>query len=106
MTKSYKTSTKTPKVLTFDLDDREFTFTAPKMSGLILQIAEKGEAGGIAGLLNWLSDGLTEEDNDFIIERLRDPDDPLDFDVVQEIVEDLMAAASNRPTKPRRASSR
>jgi hypothetical protein len=104
--KQYKSQPKIKKVSTFELDDRTIEFTAPKMSGLLLDIASGGETGSIAAVLNWLSDGLSEEDNDYIIERLRDPDDDLDFDIIQQIVEDLMEQVTDRPTKRRPGSSR
>jgi hypothetical protein len=102
MGKSYSTKNRERKTLTFTLDDREFQFNTPKNASLVLAAASDDERAPIREFMNWLSTGLGEEDNAYIISRLQDPADDLDFDLIQEIVEDLMAQAAGRPTKPQR----
>lgn len=104
-----KTYTSKPRdrtrVLTFTLDDRVFEFRPPKDSSLVLALLSGNDAAPVQATFNWLSGGLSEEDNDFIIERLANEDDDLDFDTLGEIVQDLMEEASGRPTKQRRGFS-
>lgn len=106
MGKSYNTKHRERKVMTFELDGRQFSFRAPKNSHLVLPLIGGNDAAPVTAMFNWLSDGLSEEDNQFIIDRLQDDDDDFDIDDLQEIVEDLIAEATGRPTKPRPVSSR
>lgn len=105
MTRSYTTPVRKPKVVEFTLDDRVIQFTAPKTSTMLLAFLG-GDTAAVGGTLNWLSEGLTEEDNDWLVGRLQDPEDDLDFDTLQLILEDLIADVMGRPTKPRRGFSR
>lgn len=97
--KSYRSRKAAREQIQFELDDRVFAFQPPKVAPLLLAFAS-GDAGSVAALFDWLSDGLSEDDNAFIISRLQDPHDDLDFDVLNEIIEDLFASTAKRPTKP------
>jgi hypothetical protein len=105
MGKSYTTPERKRKVVDFELDGRTIQFTAHKTSTMLLGFMG-GDTAAVGATLNWLSDGLSEEDNDWIVGRLQDPEDDLDFDTLQLILEDLIADVMGRPTKPRRGFSR
>lgn len=48
---------------------------------------------------DWLGNGLTEEDNDWLIARLKDPDDWLDLGTLNDITKELMSLVTGkRPT--------
>jgi hypothetical protein len=109
VTKDYKSKPRERKVVEFNLDDRKIVFTAPKDSSLVLPLVTgsgNAEIAQVQVMFNWLSEGLSEEDNDHIISRLQDSDDDFDLPLLQEIVEDLIAEVVDRPTKPRRGSSK
>lgn len=108
MAKTYSTSTtlaRTP--IDFELDGTTYHFTPPKTASVILGFAAGGSEG-IKGLLNWLSDGLPEDQMETLKARLLDPEDPLDFELVGEITSDLLEQVTEqktgRPTRPRLVS--
>lgn len=109
--KAFDVPKRTPTVLEFTLgDDDLYTFTPPKTSGMLLDIvvgdpdADNNVAATRASL-NWLSDGLPDDQAQRILDRLRDPDDDLDTDTLNEVIKWLVEQASNRPTRRRTASS-
>lgn len=102
--KSYKTEHVEREVIQFELDGVTFEFTPPKSSKLVMgmvQADNADEAGFYAtrDMFNWLGLGLSDEQGQLLLDRLNDPEDDLDLDVLGEIVKDLVAEASNRPTK-------
>lgn len=52
-------------------------------------------------MLDWFGNGLSDEDEDWLIGRLKDPDDWFDFTHVNEIVKSLIGVMSGRPTGSR-----
>jgi hypothetical protein len=47
---------------------------------------------------DWLGQGLSDEDNERVIRRLRDPKDDLDVDTLSTVVERLSEKVAARPT--------
>jgi hypothetical protein len=89
----------TTKTIDFDLDGDTYHFTPIKTAALILS----GFMGGGEQLktqLNWLSDGLPDNESDRIQARLLDADDPLDIDHLLGVVTWLLEEMSGRPTTP------
>lgn len=106
MTKTFKTKAKPGQVVDFNLDDDTFNFKPPKFAITLLAIINAGADEPIAqvrAILNWLSDGLPEDQNARLIARLSDPDDNLDFDDLEDVFGYLMEQVTGRPTKPQRA---
>jgi hypothetical protein len=111
MVKSFETKQRERKVTEFELDGETFTFTHPKKASLIMSVVEEGgldknttDSDSIRDLLNWLGEGLSEEQGDKILARLRDPQDDFDLPDVNDIARHLLAQTSNRPTRRRFAS--
>lgn len=64
---------------------------------------EQASAGAKAtkGLLDWFAGGLDDDDEDYLIGRLRDGNDWFDFSHLNEITKQLIAVMSDRPTTSR-----
>lgn len=106
-TKTFTSGSKPRKPLTFALDDRTFTFTPPKLAGMVLDLLdgsddEEASNNAAQAAFDWLSDGLPEEESELLVARLRDPDDPLDLPDVVEIIRWLLGKVADRPTTSRR----
>lgn len=106
--KTFETKAKEAKIVEFALDGREMTFTTPKRAGLIASVVNNIGLDGRAvdtdstrDLLNWIGEGLSEEDAEHILGRLKDPADDFDLADVNEIAKHLLAQSSNRPTRRR-----
>jgi hypothetical protein len=114
----FKTSRKRKDPLTFTVEgeDHIYSFTPPKTALMMLPmldvIVAQGvgteEAQGEAGLrmmkaqLDWLSAGLSEQDNDRLLARISDPEDDLDFEtLVGEYIPELAKVTGGRPTTSR-----
>lgn len=80
-------------------DDHEYVFTPPKSAFMVLAIIDdETDGGALRGTFDWMGAGLSEEDNDRIIGRLRDSKDDLDIDTLTDIVRNLNEAIAGRPT--------
>lgn len=99
MSLEFKTATKRKDPITFTLDDDTYEFTPQKSAGVILSIMEDSdEAAALKAMFDWLSDGLSEEDDKKLIARLKDPEDEFDWPDMQEIIQELQKELSGRPT--------
>lgn len=100
---SFTTGVRRTQTITFDLDGERYSFTPPKTALLTMRLIS-GELGGdedLAGTratFDWLSDGLPEEQNDRLVERLRDPKDDFDVENLATIIEWLRKKVDGRPT--------
>ncbi len=109
--KSFETKSREKQVVEFELDGETFRFTPPKRAGLIASVVStvgldktSTDTDSVRDLLNWLGDGLSEEQSQRIFERLNDDADDLDLDQVNEIARYLLGQSSNRPTRRRSGS--
>lgn len=122
MAKSFNSKPSTRKAdIEFDLDGRKFYFKPVKQStSLISMVQVRGDdmdadMERVGALLDWLIAGLDREyykayQKDpntelpetsqwkVILDRLKDPDDELEFDTVVEITNWLMSESSGNPT--------
>lgn len=109
MSKQFVTQEKERKTVEFDVDDRHIVFQVPKKSGLIASVVNRVgldsrnlETDSTRDLLNWLGEGMTEEDSKWLLERLLDADDEFDLEDINEIAKYILGQTSNRPTRRRR----
>lgn len=109
MSKQFETKPKEKKIVEFDIDDRHIVFEVPKKSGLIASVVNSVgldsrnlDTDSTRDLLNWLGDGMTEEDGEWILSRLKDPKDEYDLEDINEIAKYILGQTSNRPTRRRR----
>lgn len=111
MTKEFTTKERPPKITEFDLDGEHYVFTAPKRAGLVMSVVTtvgvdgKGstDSDSVRDLLNWVGDGLPEDQAARLLGRLQDPDDDFDLENMNEIARYLLGQSSNRPTRRRSA---
>lgn len=107
--KQFTTKEKEQKEVDFELDGRQIHFVVPKRSGLIMSVVNNVGLNGrnldtdsTRDLLNWLGEGMSEEDAEWILGRLKDPDDDFDLEDINDIAKHLLGQGSNRPTRRRR----
>lgn len=86
--------------ITFKIDDDEFTFNPPKLAGAVLEGIESGDDFGAS--LDWLQKGLSDEQADLIVHRLKDDKDSFDVTDLSMIIQALMEKIVGRPTPPSR----
>jgi hypothetical protein len=85
----------------FDLggNDHEYKFTPPKKAELVLPMLDaEDDMEAAREAFAWLDKGMSEEDRDHLAKRLRDPDDDLDIDHVQDLVRLLVEEMGEDPT--------
>jgi len=107
--KSFTTAKKRRDPLEFTLDEdtpkeRTLRFVPQKVSGMVMDLFDDDDESKppAKAAMDWLSDGLSEEDNDYLIARLKDPEDDFDFPDLGRIVKWLVGEVTGRPTGPRR----
>jgi hypothetical protein len=108
MAKDFITKQRERTIIEFTLDGEPFSFTPPKKAQLIMSAIttiglDKASTDGdsVRDLLNWLGEGLGDEQAERVLGRLRDPDDDFDLDAVNDIARHLLGQSSNRPTRRR-----
>lgn len=91
--------------ITFRLgeDDHEYVFTPPKSAIMLMPLIDPSENNNglemTKATFDWLGDGLSEEDNKRIQDRLRDRDDDLDIELLSEVIQKLGEKINgDRPT--------
>lgn len=81
--------------------DHVYSFTPPKSAVMMMPVLDSDEVTDIGmtrATFDWLSEGLSEEDSDRIMARLRDPKDDLDIDTLAEVIQGLSEKVSGRPS--------
>ena len=95
--------------ITFIVDGSEFTAYPPTSGQFALmlsaQASHRGIADKVAAMIDFFDGMLEEEDQQVFRRRLLDRRDPMDFDMVEEIMEYLIEEWSARPTQPPHESS-
>lgn len=83
-------------------EDHEYVFTPPKSAVMLMPILEPdGDNEGLGltkATFDWLGTGLSIEDRERVIGRLKDQRDDLDIDTLTEIVSKLSERVAGRPT--------
>lgn len=84
-------------------EDHEYVFTPPKSAVMLMPILEvdstSDEGLGLTkATFDWLGSGLSQEDRERVIARLKDPQDDLDIDTLTEVVQALSERVAARPT--------
>jgi hypothetical protein len=98
---SFKVATRRVEPVTFDLspDPHEYSFVPPKQADMVLpMLGAESDLVAAKAAFEWLDNGLSEEDQDRISKRLKDPKDDLDIDTIEEVVTALVEQVSGRPT--------
>ena len=89
-----------PITFTVEGDEHVYNFMAPKTASMVLPMMESAENGLLAtkAALDWLDKGLSQEDQDRISNRLKDPEDDFDVEALEDVVLGLVEAVGARPT--------
>lgn len=121
--KSFRTSPIEVKTTQFDIDGELYTFTHPKKAALIAPVfhaatnqdKDNAQLEHLSNFFTFFLRGLNKEhvatskrDGHkeyvegctacYVVAKLDDPDDPLDSDLVTEVINALVAEAGDRPT--------
>jgi hypothetical protein len=98
----FTTAKRRAKPITFTLDDEDYVFTPPKRAGAVVDLVLSGEGvdelAATRAAFDWLSRGLPEEQNDRIVERLKDPEDDFDIENLEDLLQWLRKRVEGRPT--------
>ena len=71
-------------------------FTVPGWAPILL--ANTDSVGGMTRLyLDWLGAGLADEDGQWILDRLLDPEDPFDIPEINDVIFGVMEEVTGRP---------
>lgn len=104
-----------PITFTIGKSDHEYVFNPPKSAVMMLPIIEPGapeedgkqtkkeshEEAKLAltkATFDWLGEGLSKEDHELLVSRLKDPKDDLDVPTLSNIVKGLSERIAARPT--------
>lgn len=106
--KSFETKARDKQLIQFELDGESFSFTPPKRAELIMSVVSSvgldgrsTDSDSVRDLLNWIGDGLPEDQAKRLLDRLSDPDDNFDLTDINEIARYLLGQSTNRPTRRR-----
>lgn len=96
----FQTAKRRKEPIPFTLDGEEYEFTPQKNSVLVMPSMSDDKDGTeeLRGIFDWLGAGLPDEQEQRLIERLKDPEDDLDLDMLSEIVSGLIEEIGGRPT--------
>ena len=95
-------------------DPHVYRFIPPKDAVMMMPVFESAtdskQNGGLGlGLtkstFDWLGQGLSEQDHDHLLARLRNPEDDLDIEDLSTVVERLTERAGGRPTTSKSGST-
>jgi len=98
--------------VTFRIGDEDYEFKVPKSYGLVNAIRSINRGDAAEGQAEvqmfdkveaWLFDALEPDKADRLRARLLDDDDALDTDHILEVFQQLVKAASDRPSGQRRS---
>jgi hypothetical protein len=95
---AFTTAARRTEAITFTLDGVEFHFTPPKVAGFVLPVVDDDEIGTFRGMMEWLGNGLPDDQEALLEARLRDPDDDLDVPDLTDIFMALVGRVGARPT--------
>lgn len=101
--KSFKTEKRKVETYEFELDGEKFRFTPNKTASFMLPILEEDDSSKMEmiatkGQFDWLHNGLTKAQSKKIIDRLKDPKDDLDVDLLLDIIDWLQDEVSGKAT--------
>lgn len=98
---SFKVPKRNREPITFDLEGskHEYSFVPDKQASMVLPMLDaESDLDAAKSAFQWLDRGLSEADRAHISNRLKDPEDDLDIDTVEEVVTALVEEAAGRPT--------
>lgn len=104
---STKNKSRANSDVTFEYDDVTLTARRPK-AATILDLAATttgSDVERVTATMAMVEDSLVPDSRDYIMGRLRDPDDEMDIEDLVPVIEWLVAEFTSRPTPPPPASA-
>lgn len=102
MSLEFTTAKRRTEPIKFTLDGDEYTFVPPKTASMLLPVLDvesnDRDSAYVKAALDWLENGLPTEQAAKLESRLRDPEDDLDIDTLDSIIQKLAEEAAGRPT--------
>lgn len=100
---AYTTAKRKEKPVKFSVDGRDMEFNPPKRASMVLPVIEQEEveAMGVMAMksqFDWLAAGLSEEDAEYLQDRLKDPKDDFDVPDIDKLFDWIMKQVNGRPT--------
>lgn len=97
MPKKFKTAAKARTAIEFELDEVKYTFRPPKSAAMVMPLLEGGadDMSVVRAGLDWLREGLDDDQYTTIANRLKDPKDDFDLAEFEEIIDFLVEQAAN-----------
>lgn len=94
----FKTSAKARTAIPFELDEVKYTFRPPKSAAMVMPLLEGeglNDTSVVRAGLDWLREGLEDEQYAALVNRLKDPKDDFDLPDLEDIIEYLVEQAAN-----------
>lgn len=93
----FTTAAKARTAIEFELDEVKYTFTPPKSAAMMMPLLEgsNDDMGVVRAGLDWMKQGLDDEQYAAIVNRLKDPKDDFDLEDFEAITEWLVEQVSN-----------
>lgn len=99
--REFTTKEKPPsEPVTFSVDGREMEFRNPGWAPVILGSGAGTVADQARRYLDWLGAGLPDEDGEWLLGRLLDPNDNFEIPDVTDLFVGLIEEITGRPTVP------
>lgn len=105
MSLEFTTAKKRKEPIHFVLDGEAYEYTPQKSADTFLSAVDGDEMGIVRNNFDWLSNGLSDEQAQRLIDRLKDPEDDFDVDDLGNLVTGLQEQIAGRPTTSRAGSS-
>ena len=77
--------------------NHKYTFLPPKVAPIILDMYDSPD-DMVRILFDWLGEGMSEEDNNILLGRLRDKEDDFEIYALRQLLDGIIAKVSGRPT--------
>jgi len=99
---TFTTAAKRAEPILFILDGEEYKFVPQKLAPVALAQLESDTQSQMKSMLDWLGNGLGEEQSGRILNRLKDPNDDLDLVQLTKIISGLVEVQAGRPSGSQR----
>lgn len=97
-TLAFTSAKRSKKPIKFTLDGDEYSFTPPKQAGMAMPFLDDSGSNELKVVMDWLGDGLPEDQVARLITRLKDPEDDFDIPTLKDVIKGLVEKVTGNPT--------